>query len=240
MGNRSSFLGLKTIGILSLFAGSIAMGQSVSLRPSLEEDMIDTKIGGSSVLSLGFYADSSVPLGNPFTLSNSTADGRFAYGAPVGLGIDLGIGLSPRWELGLSVGYQKFEAREIGGAGADENFLIGKYTGVPVRALLRYRFPEVVVAPEIEIAAGASFQTTSVRSSVLSTEETTRSSIAPYGHIGAGIAYAWGDDLTIHFVGGYSALMSGKKTFQDGANYTVATNSLVHGFFSKGMVRVQF
>lgn len=228
---------LWTLGL----SAALASAQSVSLRPSLEEEVIDTKIGGRRVFSMGFYADSGVPFNHRYKLSSSTGNGTFAYQVPLGVGFDFALGLSSRWELGASAGYQKFESREIGGTtDTTKNYVIGSTTSFPLRVLLRYRFPEKVVAPEIEIAGGLNIQKTSIRSTVNNATLGESSRMAPYGHVGAGIAYAWGNDLTIHFIGGYSALLNGSTSYDAGATYTVTTNSLVHGLFTKGMVRVQF
>lgn len=237
MGNWKS---AKTLLFASLaLATTVATAQAVSLRPSLEEEVIDTQIGGRGVFSMGFYADSGIPLNRPYVLLSSDGGGKYAYQVPLGVGLEFAIGLTPRWEIGASIGYQKYEAREIG-AGAKENFVIGGYTAAPLHLLIRHRWPEKVVAPELELALGASFQTTSIRSTVLNTSSFRENRLAPYGHLGGGIAYAWGNDLTIHFIGGYSVMMNGKATFDGGSNFKVKSNSLVQGFFTKGMVRVQF
>ncbi len=236
------FMGTITLSkalFVSIGLGSaLASAQPVSLRPSLEEEVIDTKIGGSSIFSVGFYADSNVLLNLPFNVEASTADGKFSYHVPVGVGFDVSLGLSPRWEIGASVGYQKFEAREIGNNA--ERYVTGGFTSIPTRLLIRRRWPEKVVAPEIEVAVGAAFQNTTIQSTVVGTEVFKETRISPYAHLGGGISYAWGIDLTIHFIAGYAAMMNGSSKFQDGAQFTVQANNLVHGIFSKGMVRVQF
>lgn len=222
-----------------VLATTWANAQTVSLRPTLEEEVIDTKIGGRGLFSMGFYADSEMPLTSTYSLLSSSGHGKYSYQVPVGVGLDFSIGLSPRWELGASIGYQKYEVREIG-SGAKENFVTGGYTSIPLRLLIRHRWPEKIVAPEMELALGAAFQTNTVSSTVLNAASFRQSRIAPYGHLGGGIAYAWGNDLTIHFIGGYSVMMNGKASYDGGSNFKVQSNSLVHGFFTKGMVRLQF
>jgi opacity protein-like surface antigen len=221
--------------IISL-AATAAWAQPVSLRPSLEEEVIDTKIGGTNVFSVGFYADSNVLLNRPFVMVDTPS--KFSYQVPIGFGADFALGLSPRWEIGASIGYEKFEARELGLS--DENYVTSGFASVPVRINLRRRWPELEVAPEIEVSLGASFQNTTIRSTLLGTKTFEETRITPYAHLGGGISYAWGIDLTIHFMAGYAAMMNGSKTYQDGAQFTVKTNNLVHGLFTKGMVRVQF
>jgi len=228
-------LSIIAIGIFAHTSVSEAYTR-ISLRPGLEEEVINTKIGGEDVFSVGFYADSNVLLNKPYAIVNDTS--TFSYQVPVGVGFEFALGWTKTWEIAASLGYQKFEAREIG-AGKEENYVVAGFRSFPVRAILRKRWPDKRVAPEIEMAVGANFQTNNVKSSLLGQQSFSETRVSPYGHLGAGISYVWGIDLTIHFIAGYSAIMNGESSYNS-TNFDVASNSLVHGFFSKGMVRYQF
>ncbi|HVJ64806.1 MAG TPA: hypothetical protein VM901_06095 [Bdellovibrionota bacterium] len=218
-------------------AAASASAQNISLRPSLEEEVIDTKIGGSGVFSMGLYADTNVLLNRPFK-AVSNPNNKFSYHIPIGVGLDFSLGLSPRWELGASVGYQKYEGRELNGD--HTNYAIAGYTSVPVKLLIRRRWPEQVVAPELEIALGAAFQKTNFNSTYADETPLRESRVSPYAHLGGGISYAWGEDLTIHFNAGYAMMMNGTASYTGRSNQQFQANNLVHGIFTKGMVRVQF
>lgn len=238
MGKSAQSSALILVGLLGT---TVAHAQRVSLRPSIEEEVIDTKIGGRSVFAMGFYADTNMPITKPFKIDSSASSGNFSYQMPIGIGFDFAYGLSAKWEIGASVGYQRFEAREIGNVASGDNFVTGGFSSIPVSLLVRHRWPEKVIAPEIELALGTAFQRNTIETTVLNSKVFKETRMSPFGHLGAGISYAWGNDLTIHFIGGYTAMMNGKKTYSDDkGQFVVSSNSLVHGFFTRGMVRVQF
>lgn len=232
------------LGIL-VFSSAYTHAQSkVNFLPTANSSDYITPVGGDGSFSLGVYVESTFPISSAFSTYDSNGkQTNLRYQVPVAFGFELAYGLSKHFELGLGVGYDSFEARQlVRETGTTKVYNDLRYRFIPIVGLLRYRWSAGKRwSPEIELGAGASMGSITVSQTTNSSTNDKVNKTYLRGHLAAGAGYAWATDFSLHFQLGYGVQKLGEEAYDvQSPDGIVEQKSLFHGVFAKGFVRYYF
>ena len=191
-----------------------------------------------SGFSMALEANSLVPFSSPFSTNNGSTSQNFRYAIPWVLGLELSYHLLKNLELGFSVGYENYQARNNYSTDPTKPTLhIIKGRTIPIHLLGRYLIYYPRWRLEFEGGLGTTLGSlqASTTDSAVPQEVDVSISFRGYGAVGAG--FPWSDKFSSHLQIGYGFQSIEAKTIALGQNLVTDSTS---GIFLKGQMRYHF
>lgn len=234
---KSNSLCVALIGIAQLFVFEGAKADTARFFTPVEVSEPRTPISFAGSFSLGLSFDSSIPLSQPFVKTTSGGSAPFRFQVPSSTKLDISYGFSPRWELGLSLGYLGYESRFQSSPNQIETASFKSFPLIEATARYYMNF-EQGIAGEFESGFGLGFGQVTVSStdsgSIPTEVENVKSMV---GHAALGMALGWAEGYSAHFLAGMSVCTLSSKTF---AAAEVQQSGSLTGLYVKGGLRLQF
>lgn len=222
---------------------------TVNLFPVARDEAELEPVSQPGRVSLGLALNSLYPMGEPFAVTvRNKATRSLDFQVTTGVSLELGYSVSPKFELGLSAGYEAYSAQlDLANNGGDivNTPLINrtKLRQFPILLIGRYKLKNLGFSPEFEAGAGMGLGKISVSSSDLNTKGVSESmnSLRGYGAAGAGFSWQDGTSLHMHLGYAYNRLGSGEYPIKSGTvTNSVITQTSMSGIYFKGMMRFNF
>lgn len=191
-----------------------------------------------SGFSVAFEANSLIAFSSPFSSNDGVTSQNFRYSIPWAVGVEVSYHLLKNLELGVSVGYESYQARNNYSTDpAAPKLHIIKSRTIPLILLGRYLIYYPSWRLELEGGIGTTLGSLTATSSVTSApgEVDIDVSLRGYGAVGAG--FPWSDKFSSHLQIGYGFQSIEAKTISLDQNLVTKSTS---GIFFKGQMRYHF
>lgn len=242
---------IRLLALASLLVGNAilspgALAEPSAFRPATEATAPEAPAGVKHAWAIGLAFATTVPFSSPYQLepAGGGTSSAFRFQIPASIMLGFEYSYTRDLDLGLWAGIENYSSRApialAGGASGGEDLQVANFRAFPVEAIARWRLNGGQrISAEFEGGLGYAFGKLEVTSTEVNAAVNSNTLNFIRAHAGAGAAFGWDENTTLHTSVGYGLSLLGSNTYSASATTQVRQGNL-SGLYVKALVRHRF